>query len=443
MCHSILRGRDGGINPNLSNQQKSAEESLHKYAKLLRYPPMTLHSSNDFALRFVFRAYTSFRTRVLLPTRSSPPGPGRFAAAASPFSTRVPMKTQLCSTPTFEVPAQTPESLPLREVSLRDVSRGSTSHDRRKVRRTFRRGPALKVPARTSRTVAQRTVREDRIKDLWDRPIEYVYHKSFDNPALTAEILGPAPETTAPRLLKAPQGLPAYLASLYEVPLLTREQEAHHFRKYNYLKYQAAKLRKRLNVSRVSTAELDRLEKLLRQADDVKNLLIRTNLRLVVAAVKKYAWTGFDFSELVSDGNISLMRALEKFDFSRGFKFSTYAVWAIRNNFSRSIFSEHSRRERFRTGLDEVFSASSDMRSDEYQENVAHEQRRETVHQILQRLSERERDILACRFGLRQGSEPLTLEQVGAQQGVTKERIRQLEKRAIYKLQELAIKDEA
>lgn len=348
------------------------------------------------------------------------------------------MKTQHCSTPTFEVPVQTSESLPLREVSP-----GSTSRNRRKVRRTFCRRPVSKDPLQPSRAVAPRTVREDRLQELWDRPIEYVYHKSFDNPALAAEILGPAPEGAVQRLVKAPQGLPAYLASLYEVTLLTREQEAHYFRKFNYLKYQAAQLRKRLKVSRVRTAELNRLEKLLRQADDVKNHLIRTNLRLVVAAVKKYVWTGFDFSELVSDGNISLMRALEKFDFSRGFKFSTYAVWAIRNNFSRSIFSERSRLERFRTGTEEVFRISCDERSDEYKEDMAHEQRRETVKQILQRLSERERDILACRFGLRQGSEPLTLEQVGAQQGVTKERIRQLEKRAMTKLRELAIKDEA
>lgn len=280
-------------------------------------------------------------------------------------------------------------------------------------------------------------------RDLWEQPIEYIYHKSFDKPALEAEILGPAPQAPAQRLLKAPSGLPAYLASLYEIPLLTRQQEAHYFRKLNYLKYHAARLRKRLDASRESRKEVARLEDLLRQAGETKNLLIRANLRLVVSVIRNHVSSDVDFSELISDGNMSLMRAIEKFDFSRGFKFSTYAVWAIRNNFSRSISNEHVHRERFRTGSEGVFLEWSDRRTDQYRAELAHEQRRELVRHILQRLSERERNILACRFGLQQGSEPLTLEEVGARQGVTKERIRQLEKRAINKLRETPIVDDA
>jgi len=291
--------------------------------------------------------------------------------------------------------------------------------------------------------IAPPTAPECDDRDLWERPIEYIYHKSFDKPSLEAEILGPAPQAPAQRLLKAPSGLPAYLASLYEIPLLTREQEAHYFRKLNYLKYQAARLRKRLDASRASRREVARLADLLRQAGETKNLLIRSNLRLVVSVIRNHVRTDADFSVLISDGNMSLMRAIEKFDFSRGFKFSTYAVWAIRNNFSRSISTEHVYRERFRTGSDAVFQERSDRRSDLYGEELAHEQRRETVRHILQQLSERERNILACRFGLQQGSEPLTLEEVGARQGVSKERIRQLEKRAINKLREVAIVDDA
>ncbi len=270
-----------------------------------------------------------------------------------------------------------------------------------------------------------------------------MYHKSFDKPGMEARILGPAPEGSVQRLTKAPSGLPAYLASLYEVPLLTREQEAHYFRKLNYLKHQAELLRKRMNASRPGRLQIARLENLLQQAAETKNLLIRANLRLVVSVVRNHIRSDADFSELISDGNMSLMRAIDRFDFSRGFKFSTYAVWAIRNNFSRSIGNEHIHRERFRTGAEGVLHEWSDRRTDEYREELAHEQRRETVRHILRCLTEREQSILVSRFGLKQGSEPLTLEEVGAEQGVTKERIRQLEKRALNKLREMAIADEA
>lgn len=281
----------------------------------------------------------------------------------------------------------------------------------------------------------------ERAQALLNEPITYIYHKSFDKPGMESVLLGSAPDAPAQRLLKAPSGLPAYLASLYEVPLLTAKQEAHYFRKFNYLKHRAEQLRKQLQASRAPRTGLERLAEYLRQADDVRNLLIRSNLRLVVAVIRKLSRTAVDFSEMISDGNISLMRAVENFDFSRGFKFSTYATWAIRNNFSRSTSTEYTHRTRFSTGAEQVFNATLDRRTDEYRQHLLHEQNREAIRQVLQRLSERERDILACRFGLQPGSEPLTLEQVGAQQGVTKERIRQLEKRAVKKLQVLAVEE--
>ena len=301
-------------------------------------------------------------------------------------------------------------------------------HDDRKVRRTVRRRAAWNDQPGNSQAneyVAPQATPEDGSQDLWDRPIDYVYHKSFDKPEMEAEILGPAPQAPVQRLPKAPSGLPAYLASLYEVPLLTREQEAHYFRKMNYLKYQAARLRKQLDASRANRLQVAHLKELLRQAGETKNLLIRANLRLVVSVIRNHVRTDVDFSELISDGNMSMMRAIEKFDFSRGFKFSTYAVWAIRNNFSRSISSEHVITNGSAPGPT-ACSWNGATGDPIHKEELAHEQRRETVRQILQRLNEREREILACRFGLQQGSEPLTLEEVGARQGVTKERIRQL-----------------
>ena len=92
----------------------------------------------------------------------------------------------------------------------------------------------------------------------------------------------------APRRTKAPKGLPPYLASLYEVPLLAREQEAHLFRKMNYLKFLANRLRDSIDPAQARTSDLDEVERLQDEALAVKNQIIRANLRLVVSIAKRH-----------------------------------------------------------------------------------------------------------------------------------------------------------
>src|SRR5581483_3907336 len=149
------------------------------------------------------------------------------------------------------------------------------------------------------------------------------------------------PSSESPSSRRAPEGLPPYLAGLYDDPLLTREQEAHLFRKMNYLKYRASKVREQIDPARARTADLDEVERLQEEALAVKNQIIRANLRLVVSIAKRHVGPSNNFFELVSDGNMSLIRAVEKFDFSRGNKFSTYASWAIMKNFARTIPEEN------------------------------------------------------------------------------------------------------
>ena len=184
---------------------------------------------------------------------------------------------------------------------------------------------------------------------------------------------------------------------------------------------------------------MDCFERLVEQANEVKNFLIRSNLRLVVSIAKKHMKPNANFFEMVSDGNISLIRAIEKFDFERGFKFSTYASWAIMKNFARSIPAEYTQLERFRTGNDEVFDQASDPRSERLSEEFINRRQHEALMGLLDHLEPRERDIVVLRFGLKDGAPPQTLEQVGQKLGVTKERIRQLESRALQKLRKIAV----
>ena len=116
---------------------------------------------------------------------------------------------------------------------------------------------------------------------------------------------------------------------------------------------------------------MDQIEKLYEESVATKNQIIRANLRLVVSIAKRYVGQAEEFFELVSDGNMSLIRAVEKFDVSRGFRFSTYASWAIMKNFARTIPAALRYRDRFRNSDAEMFSTTEDARTDQYEQESA------------------------------------------------------------------------
>ncbi|WP_437223743.1 sigma-70 family RNA polymerase sigma factor [Planctomicrobium sp. SH661] len=290
-----------------------------------------------------------------------------------------------------------------------------------------------------TRTSVYRIVSEVRAEMLLDAPVDYMDSPEFHKPNAEQVILGPAPHVEKKGgAVKAPPGLPPYLASLYSVPLLTREEEGYYFRKMNYLKFKAAQLQKRIGPRRPRTKEMDEIEQLIEKAGEVKNFLIRSNLRLVVSIAKRHMKPTTNFFEMVSDGNMSLIRAIEKFDYTKGNKFSTYASWAIMKNYARSIPAEHKLLDRYRTGIDEVFQFSEDGRGSQFAEEAVNTRQHQMILSILDNLDERERAIIMHRYGLERGSEPETLEQVGSRFNVTKERIRQIESRAMQKIRKIA-----
>ena len=321
-----------------------------------------------------------------------------------------------------------------------------TEEDKRAIFKLHMHGasvPRLCKRFKRTRTSIQRILLDMRMEQILELPLDYIYNEDFEDASREAEYLGPVPEpASAPRKVRVPSGLPSYLAGLYDVPLLTREQEYHLFRKMNYLKHKASRLREGLEETQGSkTAVMDEIDDLYEAAVLVKNKVVQSNLRLVVSIAKRHVASADDFFALVSDGNMSLIRAVEKFDYSRGNKFSTYASWAIMKNFARTIPSEFKHRDRFRTTTEELFVARQDDRLDPYVEETVQRSRQRELSKILNRLDEREQKIITARFGLGRGTEPLTLKQVGEEMGVTKERIRQLEARALTKLREAA--DEA
>jgi RNA polymerase sigma factor (sigma-70 family) len=316
---------------------------------------------------------------------------------------------------------------------------------------SYRRGIDVDTLAKNfqrNRSSMYRVLNEIRAQRLMDQPIEYIYHESFDDPAQAAQILGDMPDAEAfeeaRRKLRIPKDAVPELISNYEMPLLTKDQEQHLFRKMNFLKYHAAKMLEDMklpsgliNVIKLRVETLDQIEAHLKDASKIKELLIRCNMRLVTSIAKKHSGQAENFFELLSDGNMSLMRAVEKFDYSRGNKFSTYASWAIMKNFARSIPDEKNRRERFVTGNEEIFDAAEDRRTDENEVLAAAAQATAKVNRLLEYLEPREREIIRMRAGLDNGSEAMTLEKIGEKLGITKERVRQLNVRAMKKLRSL------
>jgi RNA polymerase sigma factor (sigma-70 family) len=310
---------------------------------------------------------------------------------------------------------------------------------------SYRRGLPVDTLAKRfqrTRTSIYRVINEVRAERLLKQPLDYIYHASFDDPAAEAEILAPMPGAQEfaeqKRQMRVPKDALPEFSALYEVPLLTKEQEQHLFRKLNFLKHKASKLRARLDPSRARIQELKRIEDIQDEASLVKEQLINCNMRLVVSIAKRHAGPTDNLFELVSDGNISLIRAVEKFDYSRGNKFSTYASWAIMKNFARSIPEEKNRRERYVTGHEELFDAAPDTRSDEQECLASVEQAAHRVNRLLEYLDPRERQIIRMRAGLDNNSEGMTLEEIGQQLGITKERVRQLNVRIMKKLREIA-----
>jgi RNA polymerase primary sigma factor len=296
-------------------------------------------------------------------------------------------------------------------------------------------------PSGRSRSGFGQVNNEARARRLLVQKLEYVYDHGFDRPDAGARFLAPIPAGAhgAPAESRPPTGLSPYLAGLYgNATTLRPEQEASLFLKMNYLRYRASKLREALDPSSARASDLDEIERLQREAVAVKNQIVRANLRLVVSIARRRAGPDRNLFELVSEGNLALMLAVERFDASSGFRFSTYASCAIMRNLARATGLEGRQRYRFVTGNQGLFEAAADPGTDERGLERSRHGHQQAVWQLLGLLSDRERRIIVSRFGL-EGAREQTLRQLGEELGISKERVRQLESRARRKLRELAL----
>jgi RNA polymerase primary sigma factor len=220
--------------------------------------------------------------------------------------------------------------------------------------------------------------------------------------------------------------------------LLTRAQESALFLQFNYCRYKVAQLRGRIGDDPVVPADAAQALAWHRKAEDYRDQIAQTNLALVLAMAKRTRAPDGDFPDLVSEGNMALLRATDKFDVALGFKFSTYACRAILQTFSRTAGKLSRYRQSFPTGLDPLLQRSDFMdKKREAHLNDCVDEIRQIIRENRADLNRVEREVIQRRFGVgpriddHPDGTPLTLEQVGKIIGVTKERVRQIQRKAL------------
>ena len=259
-------------------------------------------------------------------------------------------------------------------------------------------------------STVQRSINRILAKQFLESEIRYVYNLDFDSPDTDRVILGPPPLPDKAQRLRPPAAdLPEYMASMYRVPLLTPCQEVYWFRRMNYLKYLATRAIEEMHPTRPSMRQLDRISDLLSQSEDARNLLIRSNLRLVVSVARKYSSHPAQLLDRISDGNQALMRAVELFDYGRGFRLSTYATWAIRRNLSREAGRENRQHGRFSPAVPEFLDSHPSTHGSMLQEEIRHNEQQQRVSALLKQLEPRDGNVLRQRFGVGDVDQPQTL----------------------------------
>ena len=303
--------------------------------------------------------------------------------------------------------------------------------------------PADRATARRSRRakkdLADRRRRAERLMDL---KLEFIDHDDFHQPDAEAVLMSPFPEAEpAKRKSRGKVGRQKWdgssvmLTELCRTPLLTRQQELHLFRRFNYARFRACTARGQLNPVQPRRALLDEIERFLDDAEQSRNHIVRANLRLVVSISKTYSNTGIPFDDLLSEGNVSLIRAAEKFNCGTGYRFSTYATRAIRNNTNHFVNKRYRIRQRFLHSEDGTLSSASDFRLESLGAEAEFNRIRGVVRDVLKKLDAEKREIIMDRFGMNADQRPRSLKRIGEERGVSRERVRQIQAKALRELQ--------
>jgi len=282
------------------------------------------------------------------------------------------------------------------------------------------------------------------LRHVLSEPIDYIDSEEFRKPDAESRIYAEAPDVQKPdvswyRPLMDDPNPKHETAKKTGTLLLTAAEERVLFLQYNYARHRVSELQKEIGLNDPTEEQAREILHWYSIAQQYREQIAETNLALVLAMAKRTRMSEVDFADLVSEGNMALLRSVDKFDCGRGFKFSTYACRAILKAFSRQGMKMSKYRQRFPTDFDPAMEKSNHLETlrRTYEEECADEVKH-IVEMNQAELSDVERTVISHRFGLSEekqpDSPPLTLEQVGQIIGVTKERVRQIQNKALEKI---------
>ncbi|CAL9594618.1 RNA polymerase sigma factor [Streptomyces sp. NPDC057838] len=422
------------------------------------------------------------RTRKSVAAKSPAKRTATKAVAAKAVTTR---KTTAPATPA----APTAEPAAEEEAAAKKAAAKKT---------TAKKAAAKKAPAKKTATAKKAGAKKDDVELLEEEVLEEAAPgKAGEEPEGTEAagfVLSDEDEDDAPAQQVAAAGATAdpvkdYLKQIGKVPLLNAEQEVELAKRIEAGLFAEDKL---ANADKLAPKLKRELEIIAEDGRRAKNHLLEANLRLVVSLAKRYTGRGMLFLDLIQEGNLGLIRAVEKFDYTKGYKFSTYATWWIRQAITRAM-ADQARTIRIPVHMVEVINKLARVQRQMLQdlgreptpeelakeldmtpEKVIEVQKygrepislhtplgedgdsefgdliedseavvpadavsftllQEQLHSVLDTLSEREAGVVSMRFGLTDG-QPKTLDEIGKVYGVTRERIRQIESKTMSKL---------
>ncbi len=289
---------------------------------------------------------------------------------------------------------------------------------------------------------------EDRelIQNILVQQVEYIWHPSYDLPDAEQTLFG-GPAELAEGSSYFYEPLPVDGAADDEEPSeagLPPQQEQNLFHRYNLARMRVAGILAAHHQRHLPADQLRQLLAWAHRALMARGQILQANIRLVAGMAKRYRVRGRDFEEMVSEGNLALLRSVDRFDCSRGYRFSSYACSAIIRGIQRMRHKINQHHRRFPFEFDEALEPS---RWQELQRGELHDDTADTLREIIAEnraaLDEAERIVLSERFCL---SDPdrqkgMTLIQLGLLLGMTKERIRQIQKTALRKLRRALERD--
>ncbi|MFH9862468.1 RNA polymerase sigma factor [Streptomyces sp. NPDC017202] len=433
---------------------------------------------------------------VTLMVSAAEPKRTRKSVAAKSPAKRAATKTVAAKTVTTRKATATSPAAPAAP-AVDDPTGEAATEKKAAAKKTVAKKATAKKATPAKKTAAKKTAGKKDDAELVEDEVLEETPKTGDEPEGTESagfVLSDEDEDDAPAQQVAAAGATAdpvkdYLKQIGKVPLLNAEQEVELAKRIEAGLFAEDKL---ANADKLAPKLKRELEIIAEDGRRAKNHLLEANLRLVVSLAKRYTGRGMLFLDLIQEGNLGLIRAVEKFDYTKGYKFSTYATWWIRQAITRAM-ADQARTIRIPVHMVEVINKLARVQRQMLQdlgreptpeelakeldmtpEKVIEVQKygrepislhtplgedgdsefgdliedseavvpadavsftllQEQLHSVLDTLSEREAGVVSMRFGLTDG-QPKTLDEIGKVYGVTRERIRQIESKTMSKL---------